>query len=90
MKYEVNEELVESFDIYDVGVKEAVDESRMRVLITAGLLVLFTIIVVGGIALSFKTGETGIFTGLLDATTNFVALAIGFYFGNRNKGDKTK
>ena len=86
MKYEFNEKLVERFEIEGDLQLVTSSDSRMRVWITVGLLILFTILVIGGLVLSFKIGDAKPFDALLSATSPFVAMAIGYYFGKQDKG----
>lgn len=83
MKYTINENEAESFEVNSFDIKQIEDDSRIRRWIATCLLALLTILILGGLAISFKSNDTSIFESLLSAITPLVAIAIGYYFGTK-------
>ena len=81
MKNQINDDLVESFEVKNAEVVSSDEDSRVRKHITTGLLLLFGAAVLGGMVYSFLHEDTALFKSVLDAITHFVAIAIGYFFG---------
>ena len=83
MKYQFKEDLVDSFDIESVEIVRERSDSSVRRWIASGLIIILGMIIIGGLALSFKKDNVDVFKSLLSAVTPLAAIAIGYYFGTK-------
>ena len=85
MKYKVNEDIAEPFEVSSVKIEKSDSDHRVRHGITTGLFLILAILIIGGLVLTFKNNDSDMYKSLLNSITPFVAISIGYYFGTQKR-----